>query len=116
MNFLCCTPQTDTALCINYISIKLKRKNQCTLYTFHIIDLFLCLPLTTWVFVSAWTFLLLWKGVLPFLAVCGHHCGGFFCYRVWASACSRFSIGEQGLNSCSFQAIEHRLSNCGTRV
>ena len=40
MNFLCCTPQTDTALCINYISIKLKRKNQCTLYTFHIIDFF----------------------------------------------------------------------------
>ena len=34
------------------------------------------------------------------------YCGGFSCYGAWVLGCTGFS-------SCSFWALEHRLSSCG---
>ena len=44
------------------------------------------------------------------------HCGGFFCcgakvLGVWASV-----VVAHGLSSCGSQALELRLSSCGTRA
>ena len=38
--------------------------------------------------------------------VWGPHCSGFSCGRGWA-------LGHMGFSSCSFRALEHRLSSCG---
>ena len=49
-------------------------------------------------------------GKVGLLSSCGErasHCGGFSCY--WAQA-----LGHLGFHSCSSQALEHRLSSCGT--
>ena len=70
-----------------------------------------------WVFVSARAFLWLRRaGATLGCSVRASHCSGFSCCRaravgVWASVAV-----AHGLSSCSSQALERRLSSCGTRA
>ena len=43
------------------------------------------------------------------------HCGGFSCCRAWALGARISVVAAGGLSICSSQALEHRLSSCGTR-
>ena len=39
---------------------------------------------------------------------------GFSCCRAWASGVRASIVAAHGLGSCDSQALEHRLSSCGT--
>ena len=58
-----------------------------------------------------------------FLAVfclrCGawaSHCSGFSCCAAWALGTQASVVVACWLSSCGSQAVEHRLSSCGTRA
>ena len=42
------------------------------------------------------------------------HCGGFSCCRALALGAQASVVVARGLSSCVSQALEHRLSSCGT--
>ena len=44
------------------------------------------------------------------------HCGGFSCCKARALGAQASVVAECRLNSCDFQALEHKLSSCGTRA
>ena len=67
-----------------------------------------------WVFVAAWAFSSCGEWGLLFVVVHRHLIavasrGGAWALDMWASV-----VVEHGLRSCSSQALEHRLSSCGT--
>ena len=49
------------------------------------------------------------QGRLSSCGVQASHCGGFSCCRAWAP-------GHLGFSPCGSQALEHRLSGCGTQA
>ena len=49
------------------------------------------------------------------LAVLGFHCCAGFS-SPWFLCCTAQALGCTGFSSCGFQALEHRLSGCGTRA
>ena len=44
------------------------------------------------------------------------HCGGFSCCGAWALGMRASVVVARGLSSCGSQALELRLSRCGTRA
>ena len=44
------------------------------------------------------------------------HCGGFSCYGARALGARASVVVVHGLSSCGSQALEGRLSSCGTRA
>ena len=44
------------------------------------------------------------------------HCGGFSCCGAGALGAWASVVVACGLSSCGLQALEHRLSSCGTRA
>ena len=44
------------------------------------------------------------------------HCGGFSCCGAWALGMWASVVVARGLSSRGSQALEHRLSSCGTRA
>ena len=44
------------------------------------------------------------------------HCSGFSCCRAWAPGARASVVVARGLSSCGLQALEHKLSSCGTRA
>ena len=44
------------------------------------------------------------------------HCSGFSCCEAWVLGVRASVIVARGLSSCGSQALERRLSSCGTRA
>ena len=44
------------------------------------------------------------------------HCGGFSCCGAQALGAQASVVVARGLSSCGLRALEHRLSNCGSRA
>ena len=51
-------------------------------------------------------------GLLSSCGAWASHCGGFSCCGSWALERFSFSVAVCGLNSCTSQALEHRLNSC----
>ena len=56
------------------------------------------------------------KRGLLFLAVCGLLCSGFSCCGARAPGTRASVVAARGLSSCGSQALECRLSSCGSRA
>ena len=55
-------------------------------------------------------------GLLSSCGVQVSHCGGFSCCKTRALGTLASVVAACGLSSCSSQALEHRLSSCGTQA
>ena len=55
-------------------------------------------------------------GLLSSCGVQASHCGGFSCCKTRALGTLASVVAACGLSSCSSQALEHRLSSCGTQA
>ena len=62
-------------------------------------------------------FLQLWRaGATLRCGVWASHCGGFSFCGAWALGAWASVVGPHGLSSCGSQALEWRLSSCGSRA
>jgi len=54
------------------------------------------------------------QGLISGFGAQASHCGGFSCCRARVLGAKAAGIEAHGLSSCGSQALEHRLSSCGT--
>ena len=56
------------------------------------------------------------KWGLPSRGAQAAHCSGFSCCKAWALGAQASVVAGRRLDSCDLQALEHKLSSCGTRA
>ena len=69
-----------------------------------------------WVFVACELSLVVARGATLRCGAWASHFGGFSCCRAWALGVWASVVVARRLSSCGSQALEHRLSICGTRA